>query len=138
MKSASEIVALVRGFEECTLPKAEWTHHAHLTVALCYLRHLEREEATTRLREGIQHYNRTAGGSPHGYHESITLAWVAVLTRFLAEHDRGQSQAELTRLLIAECGDKDYLLRYYSRAVLLSDAARHGWVPPDLQPIERG
>ena len=29
-------VRLVAQFENCTLPKAEWTHRAHLAVALWY------------------------------------------------------------------------------------------------------
>src|SRR5262245_30511571 len=130
METDDAIAELVHGFEACTLPKARWTHQAHLTTALWYLRRVSREEATSLLRTNIQRYNRTAGGSPDGYHETITLAWIAVIARFLAEHDRGQTQAELTRLLIAECGDKDYLLRYYRRDTLLSDGARRGWVKP--------
>jgi hypothetical protein len=94
------------------------------TVALWYLRPLPREAATARMRSGIQRYNASIGGNPDSYHETITLAWLAVINRFLKENDRGQSQAELTKQLIAECGDKDYLLRYYTRERLLSEAAR--------------
>lgn len=136
METDDAIAELVQGFEACTLPKARWTHHAHLATALWYLRRVPREEATQLLRANIQRYNRTAGGSPDGYHETITLAWIAVITRFLAEQDQGQSQAELTRALIAECGDKDYLLQFYRRETLMSDGARRGWVSPDLDGIE--
>ena len=34
MRTDAEIEALVRSFEDRTLPRPEWTHHAHLTVAL--------------------------------------------------------------------------------------------------------
>jgi hypothetical protein len=37
--------------------------------------------------------------------------------------------------LLAECGDKDYLLRFYSRGRLFSDEARCRWVPPDRDEI---
>ena len=94
MGTDAEIESLVLAFEAGTLPRAEWTHHAHLIVALWYLRRHEREQATRRIREGIQAYN-ALGGKPMGYHETITLAWVAVVSQFLAENDRGQSLSAL-------------------------------------------
>ena len=39
MRTDAEIESLVRAFEECTLPAAEWTHREHMTIALWYLRH---------------------------------------------------------------------------------------------------
>ena len=38
------------------------------------------------IRDGIQRYNR-AQDNPNGYHETITLAWVAVIDRFLRARD---------------------------------------------------
>jgi hypothetical protein len=64
------------------------------------------------------------------------MAWVAVISRFLAEHDHGQPLSMLARELLEECGDKGYLLRFYSEDVLMSDEARRCWVPPDVRPIE--
>jgi hypothetical protein len=37
--------------------------------------------------------------------------------------------------LLRQCGDKDYLLRFYSKERLFSDEARACWVPPDLAAI---
>jgi hypothetical protein len=73
------IAALVAGFEQCTLPKEQFTHEAHLTTAMWYLRHYPQAEATNRMRRGIQRYNASVGGSPTAYHETITLAWIAVI-----------------------------------------------------------
>lgn len=136
MTTDAEIEELVRGFEDCTLPKTRWTHHAHLTVALWYLRRHPREEAARRMRDGIRRYNHSVGGSPTAYHETITLAWLAVIGRFLGAAERAESDAELTRQLVAACGDRDHLLRYYSRAALFSEDARQRWVPPDLRAID--
>jgi hypothetical protein len=135
MRTDAEIEALVRAFEGCTLPKAEWTHREHLTVALWYLRHQARGEATGRITEGIRRYNLSHGNAT-GYHETITLAWIAVIARFLAEHDLGQPLSSLVGALLEKCGDKGYLLRFYSEDLLMSDEARRGWVPPHLRPIE--
>ena len=130
------ITALVRAFEDCSLPKADWTHSAHLTVALTYLRRFGREEATRRMRSGLQRYNGCVGTTGLGYHETITLAWVAVVADFLLRHDCRQPLAELARDLVAACGDKHFLRRYYSDGVLLSEAARRDWVPPDRRPFD--
>ena len=129
-----DIDALVGAFRDGTLPRAEWTHREHLLVALWFLRRFPRGEATALLRQAIQRYN-AHNGNTAGYHETITRAWVAVVARFLAGRDPGEPLADAAQALVAECGDKNYLLRYYSSAVLFSDAARHAWVPPDVQPL---
>jgi hypothetical protein len=60
-RNEEEITALVRGFENCTLPFARWTHEAHLTVAIFFLSSLPTDEATEHIREGIQRYNLANG-----------------------------------------------------------------------------
>lgn len=122
---------LIRQFEDCTLPSSAWTHAAHLSVALWSLHRHPRDEATRRIRAGIQRYNAANDKGP-AYHESITLAWIEVLSRFLAEHDRDTPLADLQRELLERCGDKNYLLRFYSRERLFSETAREQWLPPDL------
>jgi hypothetical protein len=77
-----DIPGLVTAFEGCTLPKTRWTHSAHLTVAHHYLWHHSREEATRRMRGSIQRYNASQD-NPTGYHETITLGWLAILAREL-------------------------------------------------------
>jgi hypothetical protein len=135
MTTDAEIETLVRAFEDCTLPRAGWTHQKHLTVALWYLRHYARDQATERIREGIRRFNLSHGNTT-GYHETITLAWVAVIDRFLARNDHGQPLSLLVRGLLEQCGDKGYLRWFYTEDVLMSDEARRSWVPPDLCPLE--
>jgi hypothetical protein len=135
MKTDAEIEALVRSFEDGSLPCSEWTHASHLLVGLWYLSRHPRDQATTLVRDSIRRYNHLHGRDS-GYHETITLAWLAVIAGFLAGCDRALPISALAATLIDGCGDKDYLLRYYSRELLMSDAARQGWVPPDLRPIE--
>ena len=93
-----------------------------------------RDEATRLIRGGIRRYNERQG-NPTGYHETITLAWVAVIGQFLSARDRTRPVSALAGELLAECGDRDYLLRFYSGERLLSDEARSRWVPPDLGDI---
>ena len=132
--SDPEIEAFIRAFEDCSLPKSEWTHARHLIMALWYLRRHRRDEATRLIRDGIQRYNQ-AQRNFTGYHETITRAWIAVIERLLSQRDRTLPDSALAEVLLHECGEKNYLLRFYSRERLLSDEARSRWVEPDLAPI---
>jgi hypothetical protein len=134
-----DIPGLIRLFEECTLPKAQWTHIAHLTVAHHYLWHYSLEEATQRIRNGIQRYN-SSQGNPTAYHETITLAWIAILNRELHQR-RGiplahRGEGESVRELAYVYSDQDLLLKYYTRERLMSEDARARWIPPDRCAIE--
>jgi hypothetical protein len=128
------LIELVRAFEDCTLPSAAWTHAAHLSVAFWYLLSWPHDEATRRIRCGIQRYNATHNKGL-AYHETITLAWIKVIERFLDEHDRRLPAADLLDRLLDRCSDKNYLLRFYSRERLLSAEARAVWLPPDVAEL---
>jgi hypothetical protein len=128
----------VRAFEDTTLPRVEWTHRAHLTVALWYLTHYSGREATARIRTGIKRYNASKGiltTPTGGYHETLTMFWICMISHFLLFADAGGSLVELTNAMLAECAVKDLPLRYYSRERLMSPHARASWVEPDLQPL---
>ena len=132
--SDGEIGAFILEFESCSLPKSSWTHAKHLIMALWYVRRHGPAEATALVRDGIRRLNASQGNTT-GYHETITLAWLAVIGCFLEGRDESRSVADLSAELLEECGDKDHLLRYYSRDRLFSEEARARWVPPDLAPI---
>ena len=137
-EEASEVESLVRRFGSCALPFAEWTHAAHLTVALLYMHHHEWPEAVSLVREGIQRYNH-AHGVPttreRGYHETLTLFWMRHVRGFLADSfNEGRSLLRLANELVAGA-DKHLPLRHYTRERLFSWEARLGWVEPDLEPL---
>jgi hypothetical protein len=69
------------------------------------------------------------------FYQTITMAWVVVIERFLGMRDLDTAVSVLARKLLGECGEKDYLLRFYSRERLFSDEARHRLVPPELATI---
>jgi hypothetical protein len=129
-----EIESFIRAFEDCSLPRSEWTHARHLIMALWYIRRHGRDEATVLIRDGIRRYNESHGNL-NGYHETITLAWVAVIEQFLGEREPDAAVSALAAELLDLCGEQDYLLRFYSRERLFSDEARHRPVAPDLAAI---
>ncbi len=55
------IESFIRAFEDGSLSKSEWTHSRHLVMALWHLRHHDRDEATSLIRDGIQRFNERDG-----------------------------------------------------------------------------
>lgn len=141
LPDSDEIRDLVAAFERCELPRAAWTHRAHLVMALWYLTHYGPDEGGERVRTGIKRFNAANGvaQTPNGgYHETITCFYLSVVARHLRDALPGTSLADLASTLVAAWGDKNRPLEYYSRARLFSWEARTGWVEPDLKELGSG
>jgi hypothetical protein len=97
------------------------------------------EEALSRLRAGIRRLNEAHGNQntpTAGYHETITCAYVELLSQFAASCPDGPSLPELVaRLLRSPIADREVLFRFYSRERLMSAEARATGVEPDLGPV---
>lgn len=133
-QNEEQILKLVDGFKNKNIPKDKWTHEAHLTVGIWFLKNHGRYEATCLLRSGIVELNVALGGKnteADGYHETITLLWIWLLDKYLKAHP-GKSLIELCNdFLNTEYADRNVLLKYYSKEVLFSTKARAIWVEPD-------
>jgi len=137
---SDEVIRLVARFEDGTLPKAEWTHQAHLAVALWYASRLPFDEALVAVRTGIQKVSAAHGvvTTPSGgYHETITRFYMLVICGYVTEEEgeAGADWAARTNRLLARYGARDLPLRHYTKDLLMSSGARFGWVEPDLRPI---
>ena len=135
----AQIAALAEGLLDRSLPKAQWTHAAHLAATMRLVR--TRDEGLERDLPGIiQTYNVAVGGvndDAGGYHETITQAYLAAIRAFVATLPPGISDsAAVARLLASPMGDKAWPLSFWSRERLFSVAARRGWIAPDLQPLD--
>ncbi|MEG3838748.1 hypothetical protein [Microcoleus sp. herbarium14] len=138
-RAPSEIDSLIHAFQECSLPRSQWTHEAHLTVALWYLFYDSEPEAINAIRNGIKRYNSARGivsTKDGGYHETLTLFWMRIIRRYLAEESRNRSMVSLANGLIEKYADRTLPFRYYTRDRLMSSEARTNWVEPDLRAIE--
>ena len=128
--------SLIDSFEHQCLPQSEWTHRAHLRVALHYLRLLEPDMALDIIREQIQQLNlfhRVFTTPERGYHETRTRVWLAVLLHGI---ECGKCDEEL----LAEYSGVDVVSEYYYPESLNSWEARIDWVAPDkaVLPIDPG
>ena len=137
----SELHDLVVRFENATLSASEWTHSAHLVTGLWHARTFSEADALNRLRQGILRLN-AAHGTPNtdtrGYHETITRAYLVLLVRFAGTNPELTVGAIAQALLASDLAKRDALFSYYSRDVLMSVAARRGWIEPDLRSLVLG
>jgi hypothetical protein len=136
--TSDELDDLVARFRARTLPKHEWTHLAHLAVGTWHVHEHGPEEALPLLRTGITRLNEahgTVNSDDSGYHETVTRAYVHLLSEFIRTHD-GLAVADCVQaLLVSRLAEKTALLRYYSKETLSSVPARKAWVEPDVEPL---
>src|SRR5438309_1979087 len=137
--SDAEIEHLGERFLACGLPKAEWTHEAHLATTTWLLLKRPDIDVDSELPGLIRRYNESVGGvnsDSEGYHETITRVFLAGVRLFLSEADPKEPLRELVNeLLLSPMGRRDWPLRFYSRERLLSVEARREFVAPDLAAV---
>ena len=125
-------------FQACTIPESAWTHAAHMVVGLWHVHRYGAEEALARLRAGIRRLNESHGGvnsNTHGYHETITVAYVRLLAQFLDYGPAVPLPDRVAMLLDRPVAAKRMLSSFYSPYRLMSTDARARWVEPDLAPL---
>lgn len=126
--------ALWQGFQEQTLPQAQWTHTAHLRVAWLHLARYGLDEAHLRMRAGIIRLNAVHGlveTPARGYHETLTRVWLVLVAAL-----RSRTPATDSASFAGAPGlERDAPLRFYSRERLFSIAARAMFITPDLAAL---
>lgn len=134
----SDIRAIGEGLLACTLPREAWTHEAHLGACLWLLSERPDIDVDAEIGTIIRRFNESVGGvndDTQGYHDSITRAYVAGVRSFLSETDETELTARVNAMLLSDVGRRDWPLRFYSRELLFSVAARREFVEPDLAPL---
>jgi hypothetical protein len=122
-----------------TLPRAEWTHEAHLAACACLVLEFPDFLPERDLPDTIRRYNESVGGindDTQGYHETITQLYIAAVRAHLAEAAEGTLAERVNALLGSPRGRRDWPLRFYSKELLFSVAARRGWAEPDLAALD--
>ena len=131
----ASIVLIGEGLLACTLPRAEWTHEAHLAACTWVARDRRDIVPEDKMRSIISAYNISVGGvndDAQGYHETITQVYIAGVRAHLAEVGPAMSLFEaVNALLLSKRGRRDLPLRFYSNELLFSVAARRDFVEPD-------
>ena len=104
-QTQKEIDAVVRGFEQCTTDKDEFTHLSHLTVAVYYLRTSTPEETFQTMRTGLFRFLDHHGVGRGKYNEELTRSWLAVIQRLIEQMDPDLSLLAVTNAVLERFGD---------------------------------
>ncbi len=132
----ASIVAIGEGLLARTLPRAAWTHEAHLAACTWIVRDRPDIEPARDMAAIISGYNVAVGGindDSQGYHETITQTYIAAVEAHLVDVGRLMPlHAAVNSLLLSSRGRRDLPLRFYSKDLLFSVAARRQFVSPDL------
>jgi hypothetical protein len=130
---------IIAAFESLELPRADWTHRAHLTVAAWYVMWYGPDTALERVRDGIRRYNAANGVAQTptgGYHETLTRFYVRLVARAVARAGLHGPLVQVVNRVVDACEDRELPFAYYSRERLQSWTARTSWIEPDLAALE--
>lgn len=138
-ESDAAIRRLGEGLLARTLPRADWTHEAHLAATTYLLTRRPDIDLDKRLPDIIRRYNASVGGvndDTQGYHETITRMFLHGVRLFLRDADPDAPLHVLVnKLLRSPQGRRDWPLRFYSAERLFSVEARRHFVPADLESL---
>jgi hypothetical protein len=107
-------------------------HREHLELAWSYLRSYPIDEATEAMVLAIRHVARLHDAEDK-YHETITRAWL----HFVAVHMQRWGAEHFDEFLDRnpDLLDGKLIGHFYSRELIVSDAARGTWTAPDVRRL---
>lgn len=118
----------LNALESCQLPEHEFGHAGHVRAAYLYLQGGDFAVALARIRRSIRAY-ATHLGKPERYHETITVAYAALIQQHMRERGDTGGWTAFARNN-AELLDKNLLTKFYPAQQLNSDTARRIFVLP--------
>jgi hypothetical protein len=118
----------LHAFESGHLSPAEFHHRDHLRLAFLEVKSLGLEAGLATVADGIRRF-AAAHGQHRLYHQTLTRFWVRIVAH--ASRATFAETLEAHPMLLR----KDLPLAHWSRETLYGEAARAGWVEPDLRPL---
>lgn len=113
--------ALVRSFESATLLTSEFTHAVHVQLAWCYLQRDRFAIALDRFSAALRAY-AVAKNVPKLYHETVTVAWMAIIHERLEASEMRSLPWEQFAAAHPELFARPSLLTQYYRTDILQSA----------------
>jgi hypothetical protein len=138
LDSEENLDHFLAAFASCTLPKEQFTHAGHITVAASYLFQSSATQVLPQIRIAIRRFNESVGGAnteTAGYHETLTVFWLRIVEAHLNQNQPA-SRLQATRLAVSAFSSRSGLHKdYYSGDVVQNTIARRQWLQPDLRPL---
>jgi hypothetical protein len=139
--SQLEIDDLIEKFIQATLPKVNWTHEAHLTVAIWHLQQYDFYHAFCLVKSRIIFYNTSVGGtndSANGYHESITMFWMKVAHFYVSNNRTKPMLTMCNDFLKSPLASRDLPFYFYDKEKLMSPKYRAIYMEPKKVEFDYG
>jgi hypothetical protein len=118
----------LRSLENCELPENDFGHVGHVRAAYLYLRDADFSAALERIRRSIRNYAKHLG-KPDRYHETITVAYLALIQQHICERGDGGGWAAFAAEN-PELFQPGLLRQYYPSTQLESELARRIFLLP--------
>jgi hypothetical protein len=122
----------IQALESCKLPESDFGHAGHVRAGYLYLQQAGFAWALERIRRALRNYARHLG-KPDRYHETITVAYLALIQQHIFERGNGGGWAAFARDN-AELFQPGLLLQFYPTAQLESEPARKVFLLPRSTP----
>lgn len=126
-KPAMQDTDFLASFTAGRLAPAEFDHAAHIRAACLLLQSRPFLEACIAMRDGLRHIVAKAG-KPQLYHETITVAFMAIVAGRLAD---GAPDWQTLIATQRDLFDRALLNGYYTQDLLASAIARGQFQLPD-------
>ena len=123
---------LLAALEDCSLPESAFRHATHLRAAYLYLRSGSFPEAIARMSKSLRSY-AAAHGKSDLYHETITVAFLALINERIATRGDGGGW-EGFAAANPDLFDKRLLRHYYRPETLETPIARKTFVLGSFSP----
>ncbi len=120
----------IHAFLTGSLPPGQFRHRDHLRLAWIMIRRHGVARAGATISTTIRHY-AAAHGQADRYHETITRFWIGLVGHVMQARPESD---DFDAFLAAypHLTDKGLPSRHWRQETLGGDAARAGWVEPDL------
>lgn len=127
-----DIQKLIEQFESCTLPNTQWTHEAHLRVALHYLFYNDFYAGLRKIKQGIIHYNKNVPSNNWGtnvYNVTITTFWCIKIKEFIDSFSIETIDAIEVALIKSKLNNSDLIKKFYKNELIHSEKYRANFMP---------
>lgn len=132
-KSEKELTAIVNTFLDRSMELAVWTHQAHLTVCIWYLKKYQKWEAICLMKSAIILYNNATNipnNATRGYHETITHCWFEVIDYFINQY-KSYNLLDTTNLFLkSPLSHKNVLNHFYDEKLYKAVIYRAKYIEP--------
>ena len=120
--------AFLAALEAGTLPPAEFSHRGHLRAGFLYLRRHDFPGACVAMKRAIESFAAALGQSSL-YHETLTVAYLALVAERLVEEPRDLGFEHFLERY-PELLSREFFERYYPRGVLDDPGSKATFVLP--------